>query len=173
MKTDLPPAPARPPAKRRTLQDRNATLSVWLHQWADDESLPMSARNKALDELWRRKEEDRLTVVEAGILVGAEGATPKQVATFSEWWAEAKVTRLHAPGPFSERNLRAVVGDVGTARYLRPTRSEELRVVVLEADTLVALPPRVASTGAVWDAVKYAKHRKTPVKVILPDGTIQ
>lgn len=172
MKTDLPPTPARPPAKRRTLHDRNATPNVWLHQWAGDELLPPSARVKATDELERRKTEDRLNKVEAGILIGTEGATPQQVATFSEWWVEAKVTRFHAPGPFSGRDLRAVIGDVGTARYLCPTRREELRAVVLAADTLVALPPRVTPVGDVWDAVRYAKHRKVAVTVILPDGKV-
>lgn len=184
MKTDLPPAPGSPPAKRRVLQDRNMTLNAWLHQWAADESLPPGARLKATEELERRKAEDRKTFVEVGVLVGPEGATPQQVTVFAEWWAKVGATRLEVGSAFpvaseDQRNLpkaprlRDVVGDMPRTTHHARSEEEELKQVVVASSTIVALPPRISPTGTVWNAVGYAKHRKVPVTVILPNGTVQ
>lgn len=185
MKTDLPPTPGKPPSKRRVMRDRNATPNIWLHEWVANEGLPPGVRRTVEDELQRRKAEDRLEVVEVGVLIGTEGATPQQVATFSEWWGEVNPTLLHVPSCFPvrfdpQRNkpkipaLRDVANDLANREtWYRASEREELREVVLHASTIVALPPRITPTGTVWVAVSYAKHRKIPVKVILPDGTIQ
>lgn len=174
MKDDLGPAPARPPAKRRTLQDRNATPEIWLHQWAVREELPPSQRNAAAGELERRKTEDKSKVVQVGVLIGLEGATPQQVATLGEWWEKLGVTEVHVPDGVRGRKLLLLFPGANEVHtYKRPTEREELREVVLHAGTLVALPPRLSPTGTVWAAVGYAKHRKVPTTVILPDGTIQ
>jgi hypothetical protein len=138
-----------------------------------NESLPPSARKRAEDELARRKAEDRRTVVAAGILIGTEGATPQQVSTMSEWWEKAKVTEVHVPSIARGRGLLMLFPEGERVHtYRRSVDRDELREVVVHADTLVALPPRIAREGNVWWAVGHAHHRKVPVTVILPDGTI-
>jgi hypothetical protein len=80
-------------------------------------------------------------------------------------------SRLH-------RALRAVapVDRIGDGAY--PGWDERAKEVIRgDVDVVLACPKGFAreahAAGGVWGAVGYAKHRKVPVKVVLPDGNIE
>lgn len=159
---EIPPAP---PRKRRQLEDPN-TLDKWLAIWATDDELPPSQRKRAQEERDRRK---RLVPdVKVGILVGEEGMTPAQAAIVAE--AVAPATELHAHGMYAA-HLRKPLSGVTTPCV----QHGDYREVIRYSTSLVATPKEPEKPDVVegvWQAVRYAKHRKVAVKVVMPNGRV-
>jgi len=147
VKDDVETPPA-PPKKRKHLEQ---ALDVHLAIWANDESLPPSARKRAQDERDRRKADaKRGEVAKILVMVPREGKTPQQRAYHDEevvgsgelyWWS-------------SKTDYHEMVKKV-----------DQVVAFVKEQNAPTHPPP-----GSVWEAVQYARHRKLPLKVILPNG---
>jgi hypothetical protein len=75
------------------------------------------------------------------LIVGREGMTPPQ---------RARVTEL-AP------SVAALLPE------------DDGRAMIRDASAVIAAP-RARAGGDVWDAVRYARHRRVPVRVVLPNG---
>jgi hypothetical protein len=160
---EIPPGP---PRKRRQLEDPGQTLDKWLAVWATDESLPPSQRARAQAERDRRKA--LVPDVRLGVIVGVEGMTPAQREVVAASMANA--TELHwLTSTFP--HLRRALVELG--RHVAGTSHEDPRDVVRHSSTLVAAPKEPEKPDrveGVWEAVRYAKHRKVPVRVVLPNG---
>lgn len=167
MKDDAPPPP-KPPKKRKQLE---RAPDLWLAVWANDHNLPEVDRAKVQEERDRRKAAQPDRVV--GILVDYEGATPSQLETVKQELAKARPTMIHHPWTGKSLNTacKATGAPVEVHRDVTST-TNPLREVVLASDRLI-VAPRSRSESPVWDAYKYAKHRKLPITVVLMDGTIQ
>lgn len=159
-KDDLGQRPNFVPVKRRQLEQ---SPDVWLAEWANDESLPPSQRNKAQGERDRRKA--ATADVKVGIVATRSGLTSEQLLTLPTTLKKLGATEVIHSGLPSRAHMacRAIVGDNVTV--LR----EDPQEVIKAATTVVAF----AKGAAPWGAVKYAKHRSLPVLVILPDGKEQ
>lgn len=166
---EIPPAP---PRKRRQLEDPGQTLDKWLAVWAADTSLPPSQRARAQAERDRRKA--LVPDVRVGVLVGDEGMTPAQRQRILELVTGAGTTDLN----FDAQRLSHF------RRLLLPLDDLNVRAIAMEGDqdvvrnstTLVAAPKESEKPGVVegvWDAVRYAKHRRLPVRVVMPDGSVK
>lgn len=143
---DLPPAGA-VPKKRRVLHD---APDVHLAEWLARPGLKPSQR-KVLEEEKQRRREQRPEVV--AVLRPVEGVTPEQKKA------------VHELLPAPELRL------YWTAGFGRTPHQE----VIKGADRVVAAPkelhpPSSPTGGSVWEAVAYARHRKLPVAVIMPNG---
>lgn len=155
--------PPEPPRKRRQLE---AALPVWLATWATDESLPPSARRRAQEERDRRKA--LAPDVRVGFIVGEEGMTPVQRDRLVELAISAGPTELHLDG----RRLPHVRRFPAELLHMVVVHEEAQELV--KASTLVLAAPKEPEkpdrVEGVWEAVRYAKHRRVPVRVVLPNG---
>lgn len=167
MKDDVE-IPPEPPRKRRVLEDPGQTLDRWLAVWATNESLPPSARRRAQDERDRRK---RLAPdVRVGVIVGEEGMTPPQRSRVLELVGGATELHYHGDRQSHLRSLMLPLDDLNVRMVLHSDDQE----IVRAASTVVAAPkepekPNVVA--GVWAGVRYAKHRRLPVRVVMPDGS--
>lgn len=146
-KLDLPPAGA-VPKKRRVLHD---APDVHLAEWLARPDLKPSQR-KLLEEEKKHRREQRPEVV--AVLRPVEGVTPEQKSRVRGLVPLAPELRLY-----------------WTAGFGRTTHQE----VIKGADRVVAAPkelhpPSGPTEGSVWEAIAYARHRKLPVVVIMPNG---
>jgi hypothetical protein len=160
---EIPPAP---PRKRRELE---RALPVWLATWASDESLPPSQRRRAQEERDRRKA--LVADVRVGVILGEEGMTPAQREVVLETLAAVAATELHYDGLRSPhmRRLLLPLDDLNVTSIPQPGDQE-----LVKASTMVIAAPKEPEkpdrVEGVWEAVRYAKHRKVPVRVVLPNG---
>jgi hypothetical protein len=150
------------PQKRKQLE---AALPQWLAVWATDESQPPSARKRAQAERDRRKA--LVPDVRVGVIVGEEGMTPVQREVVAGVMASA--TELHWPAGAVKHLRRALAGldDIPGHPH------EDVREVVRQATAVVAAPKEPEKPDrveGVWEAVRYARHRRVPVRVVLPNG---
>jgi hypothetical protein len=160
--------PAAPPRKRRQLESAPAK---WLAVWASDESLPPSQRRRAQAERDRRKRGQGMETI-VGLLVGSEGATPQQVEVMRERAHAGDVKRVKAPRPL-KLGLKRESYVVCDEPWAGAALDERLKYIVRTSTTLVATPEKdhdPQRVEGVWEAVRYAKHRNVPVKVVMPDG---
>lgn len=170
MKEDAP-TPDVIPRKRSQLK---TVPDLWIATWlARDNTAPSDRRR--LEEL---KAERRAAVPErpVGLVVGEEGMTPEQFASFKEIIESAGATEIHHPGVSSRVHMLckslAPVEVHYDARDFHAGNAE----VVRASQVVIATPKGMATGGrrkTVWDHVKLAKHRSVPVKVILPDGKVE
>lgn len=153
MKDDAP-VPAEIPRKRRALE---AAPDVWLAQWLGGAyPLVPSQRARLEAEKARRQRIRRSQNRVATIVVGHEGQTPDQKR------AVAEALRTFEP----------------TAVYRATGDYNATRTLIREADLVIAAPresappadKQVRDRSSVWIAVDYAKHRRVPVKIIMPNG---
>src|SRR3954470_4455158 len=142
---EIPPAP---PRKRRQLE---AALPAWLATWANDESLPPSARRRAQEERDRRKA--LVPDVRIGILVGEEGMTPVQRDRLAELAGQAHPTELHVEFDVA-RHVRRLVDalELGEVPWYHADPQE-----LVKASTLVLAAPKEPEkpdrVEGVWEAV--------------------
>lgn len=158
---EIPPAP---PRKRRELE---RALPVWLATWASDESLPPSQRKRAQGERDRRKH--LLPDVCVGVIVGEEGMTPAQRERLADLGVAASPTALHVEERFVVHARRLLQSIADVTIWMHPDAQE-----LVKASTLVLAAPKEPEkpdrVEGVWEGVRYAKHRKVPVRVVLPNG---
>lgn len=154
--------PARPPKKRRVLEDESQTLDVWLARWAEDQDLTPSERARAQRERARRKA--LVPDVCVAVIVGQEGATPEQAAGIRDYLSNVQATEVLLRGR-AARALRGYEGKLLLAASARDAVRNATHVVAAPKETEVP-----DQKEGVWDAVRFARHRGTPVTVIMPNG---
>lgn len=144
MKTDVGDVPAHLPRKNRHL-----------HRWPDIWIAISLARHDISD-----SDRDRLQAVKDarravplerwGVLVGQEGATPQQ-----------------------RRKVRELLPE-----DYRLISTGDLHATVRGVDKLIACPKEMSEpvnqsrVSTVWTAIRYARHRKVPVIIVLPNGAL-
>lgn len=168
MKEDAP-TPTHPPKKRHQLE---RVPDLWLAVWANDSELPESERQRAQDERDRRRTLSPSDYV-LGLLVDREDCTPVQLTALREVMAGAKLAgakELHHP--WTTRRIAGVCRHSG----LPITTHQNLRDVVLASERIIVAPrgpDDFKKRTPAWESVQYAKHRKLPVTVVMPDGTVE
>jgi hypothetical protein len=174
MKDDVEIPAKVPPTKRKVLESPSLTLDKWLAVWAADPDQPPSARKRAQDERDRRKA--LMPDVRVGVILGEEGMTPAQRVAVRDFVLAQSPTELHVQkGSYTHlRRLLFELSDQELVPIPPPSVQPDPSTIVRASTTLVAVPkdnekPNVVE--GVWEAVRYAKHRKVPVRVVMPDGT--
>lgn len=168
--------PPRPPAKRRQLE---AALPQWLATWANDESLTPSERRRVQAERDRRKKMKVRSELVVGLVLAEEGVTPAQLDALRDTVRStqaAQVVHTRIPRKVHGK-LAQVCREQDVPLVLRAGDGLlGAREVVRESDIIIAAPrePQVQTyaTPGVWSMVGLARHRSTPVSVVLPDGQV-
>lgn len=172
MKDDVGPAPEQVPKKRRQLEE---VPDLWLRQWLGRDTLTPSERRRVQDQIdtRRAKQPDR----KVGIIVGREGMTKQQVLALSSFVQKVQATEFHHVWhPFKPLHTICVRSGVPTVVHGEGRSAlEQSSEVVKVSDLVVAIvkentEPKQKVGDSAWGMVKYAKHRRTPVVVIKPDG---
>lgn len=164
MKTDAP-TPATVPTKRRQLHD---ALDRWLAEWLTRDDLTHSERQRVEAERERRKRVRGMSAeAVVGVLIGAEGATPEQLAYISGYLLTMDPVAVCHAG-VARRVAQAF-------RTLDEIGAPDMGAVVRNADVVLAVPAHAREPAreesGVWAAIRYARHRKVPVRIVLPNGT--
>jgi hypothetical protein len=140
------PAPLAIPTKRRQL---DAALDRWIAEWLDRTNLNPSTRRMLEEERERRKVVRKTgPPARVGILEAREGMTPEQRAALNEWRAQ-----FNGASEIRSGDYQAVV-KASSAVFAAPRHARE---------------PKSGEPG-VWAGIRYARHRKVPVTVVLPNG---
>lgn len=157
----LPPIPR----KRRQLEEQATFLDLHIAIWLDRDDITPSERRRLEEEKKRRKALKPDVVV--GIIVGMEGVTPGQLAFAHEFLQTAGATAIAHTTPLSKKMARLFPEGV-------PVSAEaDFRDVVRAATVVVAAPKEPEKPNqvqGVWEGVRYAKHRRVPVRVVMPSG---
>lgn len=163
------PVPPRVPRKRRQLED---ALDRWIAVWLSRADLTPSERRRLGEEKQRRKD---LVPRCAWAFYGDEaGMTPPQKRTVRRLLEEMAPAAVFYNASLGASNALARVvkyGKLEEPPELHPRAGQE---PVKEATVLIAAPKETVAIegGSVWPAVRYARHRKIPVRIIKPDGTV-
>lgn len=166
MKDDVPPLPDKVPAKRRQIE---AALDVHIAVWLAGELTP-SERRRLEAEKARRKAlvPDR----PVGLLVGREGVTKVQQMMVLTAISAADPTEIHHPGVAGP--LHSACKRFAPVEVHRDVRSDEdaMKEVVRSSQFVIAAPKdhTPSQDSGVWDAARYARHRRVAVQIILPNG---
>jgi hypothetical protein len=145
MKTDVPELPARVPSKRHQIR---RLLDLHIALWLASDDITDAERERLQAEKDRRKRER--PAVHVGVIVSREGMTPEQ--------------REYVRGyVFTLAPTTIETADTGD--------EEGFRDLIRAATIIVAAPKSRQRSGAVWDAIAYARHRKVPVRIVYPDGS--
>jgi hypothetical protein len=150
---------------------------VWLAEWASNESLPPSQRKRAQEERDRRKALN--PEVHVGLIIGEHGATPEQQDTVGSLLHELEPDFFHFPllgtnaGSRIGKKYRAEKHGRQTGMELVGYRTHEsgwIQELVKSSTVLIVLIRGNSPVGSEDVAIKYARHRKVPVKTIKPTG---
>lgn len=165
MKEDVGPLPDAVPKKRRQIEQiTDLHLAMWLD--AESDITPLE-RKKLTAEKERRKTLKPDIIL--GVVCCTEGATPDQLRTLRKVLLRIAPTEVHQHPLPSKVNF--IVKSLGTQRAVHNAPGE----VVRASTVVVALPKETekflaSSKSLIAESIKLAKHRSTPVRVILPDG---
>lgn len=163
MKEDVGPLPERPPAKRRQLEQ---TPDLWIAQWLAGDTLTPSERRRLEVEKQRRKDARPERVV--GVLVGHEGVTPEQFHSLLAAVLALNPTGIVHPGLQSRLHMQLRALEVPLT-----VLAGDFQGVVKAANAVLVAPREQAPTdSAMWEMLRYAKHRSLPARAVLPDGQI-
>lgn len=150
--------PARPPRKRLAMAKAPA---LWLQLWANDQALSPIDRLNAQSEIDRRKVLTSEKVM--GVVVDLTGMSPPQ-------W-EALVEAVDKESPTGYMMLASTFGNLRKAARKWPwTVAGSYHEIVLQTQLIYCFARPGRPEGVVYDAMRYAKHRKVPVHLILPTG---
>lgn len=187
MKQDVPPTPDAIPRKRSQLRK---VPDLWLAEWLARDNLAASDRRRLEETRGQRRRPVSARVVgfvgtEAGmskpqrqaVRRALAGATAAHHAGTTA--ADAQFHRLcHTLGvpvvlhpPQGRGAVRTDMHDVTHAEAASPSYDRD---IVRASDVVVAAPkegrePPLAIPGT-WTVVRYARERRTPVRVFMPDG---
>lgn len=157
--------PYQVPAKRKQLE---AALDLWLATWLARDDLTPSERRRVTEEKERRKALRAREERAVGLLVDPAGATPPQLEALRDLLAASSATAFHHPGTTSP--IHQACKRNGTPITIH---ERDMRAVVKASDVVIALPRESSpANSAVWDMLKYARHRKVVSWVVWPDGQI-
>lgn len=165
-KEDVPPLPLRPPKKRRQMED---ALDVHLAMWAHSETLIPSDKRRVEEERARRKRIQKRTE-RVGLVYSAAGITPEQHAKLAELLTARKDRLTEIWHPWVRSTVHSLCKSFGVpVESIKDRNMEHAWKTVIRNATLVFVLPRGESSEE-WEMVRYAKHRNTPVEVIMPNG---
>jgi hypothetical protein len=137
--------------------------------WLEAPSLTPSYLGRVTEEKQRRRRLDRSYTV--GIIVGPEGTTPKQLEAIRELVNRPDITEVHAGTAMRLRlpeGLFRLHNDIPNleARHKKIVKSSK---VIVAAPREMEKPSSYGKWG-VWSAVRYAKNRNLPVRIVMPNG---
>lgn len=169
------PVPRHPPRKRYQLENEQKIPDLWLAMWTTDTGLSDDERERVQAERDRRKALKPDQVV--GLLLDREGISGPQLDRTREILAGLKPTAIHHPWAASQVHSACLALDVPVVVH-KDVRNDAapLREVVLASMFIIAAPRKAEdfrNRTPAWEAAQYARHRKLPVTVVLPDGTVQ
>lgn len=141
MKSDVPSLPAHVPSKRHQVC---RLLDLHIALWLAGDDITDDERERLQAEKDRRKRER--PAVHVGVIIAHEGMTPEQREYVHGYVMTLAPTTVET------------VADAGH------------RELVRAATIIIAAPKSRQRSGAVWDAIAYARHRKVPVRIVYPDG---
>lgn len=141
--------PSEIPRKRRQLE---AALDSWVAFWLSGEPTP-SQRRRLEEERERRKRLRRAQSRVVAVIVGPEGQTPEQKAAITEALTAAQDTVLRPPIVAAKSAIR----------------SSDL-VIAAPRESAAPSDVQIRDRSSVWHAIDYAKHRRVPVRIIMPNG---
>jgi hypothetical protein len=138
--------------------------------WASSDTLIPSDKRRVEEERARRKRNKNATD-RIGIVVAKEGMTPEQTTKLAEILNGERATmsaiwHVWSKGPVYKLCKAYDVDLEVLHEGSEPWRAE--RTVIHNATKVIVLVN--GDSGPVWDMVRYAKHRNTPVRVIMPNG---
>lgn len=175
MKDDVGPLPDKVPRNRRQIE---AIVDVHLATWLASDTLTPGERKKLVAEKERRKALAPEIVV--GVVCGNEGATPAQLKKLREVLQRIKPTQVHQIPLPGKVNYVVKSFHVPQSVHVREgmTYQQTLAEVVRESTVLVAIQKETTVqeikvgdwSRGIASAIGYARHRTTPVRIILPDG---
>jgi hypothetical protein len=166
-KEDVPPLPLRPPKKRRQME---SALDIHLAMWASSDNLTPSDKRRVEEERERRKRAKR-TTERIGIILAKEGMTPEQYAKLADTLNGERSSMSAIWHVWSRGPLYKLCRTYGVDLEVLREGSEEWRAertVIHNATKVIVIVN--GESGPVWEMVRYAKHRNTPVRVIMPNG---
>lgn len=171
MKEDLGPAPEEVPTKRNVLQDEGRTPTIWIRQWLGRDNLWIRDRKRLERELERRQEAK--PQVKLAIIAGKEGVTPHQVRKTRELLERMEPTEVAFVGRVAK--IAHLFSE--DAHYKADYYSDITfgRDVVRDATVVIAYPKEADKphvVNGVWDLIRFAKHRNTPVRIVMPNGEL-
>lgn len=170
-KEDVPPLPEQVPAKRRQIE---SLLDVHIAMWLDSDTLSYGDRKRLDAEKRRRKHANRERSI--GLIIAPEGVTPEQKKRVEFLLRQSGATVIHHH--MLSPSLHHICGQVGEVHQHQVGKyGDRVRDVVQAADSFIAAPremrePVKKVDGSVWWGIKYAKHRRRSVLVVLPNGTV-
>jgi hypothetical protein len=170
VKTDIGDAPVAVPRKRRQLEK---VPDLWIAQWLARDTTTPSERRKleAIKQSRRNASPDN----RVGLLIGDEGVTPQQFDAVEQLLRKSGATQIHHAGV--TRNVHSMCRAIGVEVVVHDHprlpwgNAESMKEVVRESDLVVGAPRSgQPADESVWELLRYAKHRRTAVRAILPDG---
>lgn len=162
--------PTTVPRKRRQVE---AALDKWVAVWLERDDLTPSERKRLEEEKARRKQERAREGQPVGVIVGVEGATPQQVAALREALGTANAIEIHHPGVSSAVHAACRTVGVPVVVHGVRDRDEAMKEVVRSSGLVFGVVKETTepiNKSGVWGMVRYAKHRRLPVRVFLPSG---
>lgn len=182
--------PERPPRKRRHLAQ---ALDVWLAMWAAREDLTPGERRRVNEERQKRKRRAAVSACVVGFVGTDAGMSRQQRRAVRRALVGAKQAH-HAGATQADGQFHRLCVQAGVPVVLHPPAGTRVRsdvyegvlrselanagwdkVMVRASTMLVAAPkegrvPTDQHGRGVWSTVGYARHRATPVQLILPNG---
>lgn len=170
MKDDAP-APDRIPTKKRQLEQ---ALDAWLHVWLAKPDITYRERKRILAEQGRRKQVR--PAVRLALIAGQEGITPHQIRITRDLLERIAPTEVRTVGQVAKLE-RLLPDDLNVHLDYGNTADVGLaRSIVRDSTVVVAYPKeplKPDKVEGVWDAVRFAKHRNLPVRIVMPDGELK
>jgi hypothetical protein len=165
-KEDVPPLPERPPRKRTQMEK---ALDIHLAMWAHSESLTPSDKRRVEEERARRKRTQKRTE-RIGLVYSAAGITPQQQTELTDALNGRREHLTAIWHPWVRSAVHSLCKSFGVP--VESIKERDMVIAwktVIRNTTLVFVLPR-GEESEEWEMVRYAKHRNTPVEVIMPNG---
>lgn len=168
MKEDAP-TPKRIPKKKRQLK---AAPDRWLAEWLAREDLTEYERHRVEEEKAERKVAVQKPSRVLGLITGNDGINPTQFTALVDVLEKSRATEIHHNGKQAPRVHEACKRVASVVQHLDPVPEQE---IIRESDLVVVVPrsERPTATTTTWSSIRYARHRTTPVTVILPSGKVE
>lgn len=164
--------PQEVPKKRRQVE---TALDIHIAMWLSSDDLTSSERKRLEREKQRRKSLTPEKTV--GILVGQEGITPAQEKKLFDiveaYQTEQRVQYIYTV-PQDQPKLRRKLHYSTDEATIVTIVATDLKEIVYQSTQCLAFPKEseepVQKIAEVWAAIRHAKHRSMPVRIIMPDG---
>lgn len=153
--------PSKVPRKQRTLEK---LADVHIAMWLAGDKITDKERKLLQTEKDRRKQLTPEKVI--CILTHNAGVTPEQLT-------ELKRILARHPDAVEVRAARPLRLALRTKYTITPDIREALKDATIVIAASKDMQVMSGDTDSFWDTVRYAKHRKIPVTVVLRDGSTE